>query len=293
MIHSDTSQKAAHAVAENEPSSGLKSQITRYRRAAGNRIRAWAQARIGPISHVATNEPVAALTFDDGPHPTFTPRLLQVLAKHGAHATFFMLGAMAQRHPEIVREAFQQGHAIANHTSDHPAVPLISRRERWNQIKTCSKALAPYEQKLFRPPYGLRDLGSCVDAATMGYSIIAWNAHAFDWLDHDAEWMADHLISAMQPGCIIALHDALYHVLDEKYADRTPTIDAVDLVLQRIGQKYRFVTVPELLRYGAAQRQGCSGKIDLEFLRSLKPNDGRVRDYGVANEFGNSSAASL
>jgi len=61
---------------------------------------------------------------------------------------------MARRHPEIVREAALQGHAIANHTTDHPSLPLVSQRERWRQIRSCSQALAPYEQKLFRPPYG-------------------------------------------------------------------------------------------------------------------------------------------
>ena len=278
MTNNDTSA-AAPGVGMGKSSVGLRARIKGYRNAVDGRIRAWTQARIGPISHVTTNEPVAALTFDDGPHPLFTPKLLQVLTKHGAHATFFMLGTMARRHPEIVREAALQGHAIANHTSDHPSLPLVSRRERWKQIKSCSQALAPYEQKLFRPPYGQRNLGACIDAAMLGYSTIAWNVHAFDWLDHDAEWMAGHLISHIQPGCIIALHDALYHVLDEKYADRIPTVRAVDLLLERMAQKYRFVTVPELLRHGTVQRQSCFGTADLKFLRNLKPNDGRVREY--------------
>jgi peptidoglycan-N-acetylglucosamine deacetylase len=252
---------------------GLRERIKGYRNVVDRRI--------GPISHVATDEPVIALTFDDGPHPLFTPKLLEILAKHGAHATFFMLGTMAQKRPEIVREAALQGHTIANHTTDHPSLPLISRRERWQQIKSCSKALAPYEQKFFRPPYGQRSIGACIDAAMLGYSTIAWNVHAFDWLDHEAEWMANHLVSLIQPGCIIALHDALYHVLDKQYADRTPTVRAVELLLERLAHKYRFVTVPELLRHGVAQRQSCFGKADLKFLRNLQPNDGKVREYSA------------
>src|SRR5579864_8414615 len=106
------------------------------RRVVRNRFRAWIDARIAPISHVATNERVVALTFDDGPHPTFTPQLLEVLAKRGARATFFMLGTMARRHPEIVREAAGRGHAIGNHTLSHPSLPLISQRERWEQIRS-------------------------------------------------------------------------------------------------------------------------------------------------------------
>ena len=278
MIKNDTSEAAAPAVRDRRSSAGITERI---RSAIKSRIGIWTQFHIGPISHVATKEPVAALTFDDGPHPEFTPRMLDVFAKHGAHGTFFMLGDMARRHPELVSEVALRGHAVANHTTDHPSLPLVSRWERWKQLKTCKRALAPYEQKLFRPPYGQRNLGACIDAAMLGYSTITWNVHAFDWLDHDAEWMANHLVSLVQPGCIIALHDALYHVLDEKYADRMPTIRAVDLLLERMGQQYRFVTVPELLRYGVAQRQTCFGSADLKFLRNLKPNDGKVRKYAA------------
>jgi peptidoglycan/xylan/chitin deacetylase (PgdA/CDA1 family) len=244
-------------------------------------LRAWTQSRIGPISHVSTEEPVVALTFDDGPQPDFTSRLLQVLAKHGAHATFFMLGTMARRHRDIVRMVAEQGHAIGNHTADHPSLPLVSRYERWRQIRSCSRALAPYEHKLFRPPYGQRDFGSCVDAALLGYSIIAWNAHAFDWLDHDAEWMVKHMISQIRPGSIITLHDALHNVIETRYADRSPTVRAVDLLLEQMGGKYQFVTVPELLRYGRAERQTCFGTVNRDFLEGLKPNDGPLYNYGA------------
>ncbi len=279
MIDSGTSPATARGSAKDKAPLGLRPRIAAYQERAGSRIHAWARARIGPISHVVTKDSVAALTFDDGPNPEFTPPLLQVLAKHGARATFFMLGTMARRHPDIVREAAQQGHAIGNHTWDHRSIPLISRAERWRQIRSCSRALAPHEQKLFRPPYGQRDLGSCVDAALWGYTIVAWNMHAFDWLDHDGEWMANHMISVIRPGSIIALHDALYHVMDEKYADRSPTVRAVDLLLERIGHQYQFVTVPELLRHGFAERQNCYGPLNRDALRVLKPNDGPVHVY--------------
>jgi len=249
------------------------------RRVARSRVRAWTDSRLGPISHVSTDEPLVALTFDDGPNPTFTPRLLDVLAEHQARATFFMLGTMAQRHPSLVRQVAEQGHAIGNHTFDHPSLPLVSRLERWRQLRSCSAALAPYEQKLFRPPFGQYDFGSCMDAATLGYSIIAWNAHAFDWLDHDADWMANHLISHIQAGSIIALHDALHNVIEERYADRSRTLRAVDILLEQTGRKYRFVTVPELLRRGRAKRWTCFGSIDRELAKNLKPNDGPVYPY--------------
>ena len=255
----------------------IKPRLAEY--VMGERIEAWTQEHIGPISQVDTKEPVVSLTFDDGPHPVFTPRLLEVLAKHDARATFFMLGDMARRYPDIVRAAAEQGHAIGNHTYDHVSVPLVSRKELKRQIKECSRTLAPSEQKLFRPPYGQRSIRSCIDAAALGYEIIAWNVHAFDWLDHDAEWMADHMESHVGPGSIVALHDALYHVMENAYADRMPTVEAVNLLLGRAKGKYRFVTVPELMRHGSVRRQSCAGRVDREFLKTLKPNDGPVHTY--------------
>src|SRR5206468_4992188 len=83
----------------------------------------------GAITHVATGEAIAALTFDDGPHPEFTPRLLDILDKHRARATFFMLGENARRHPDLVQRVAQVGHVIGNHSWDHSVFPSLTRRE--------------------------------------------------------------------------------------------------------------------------------------------------------------------
>jgi len=123
-----------------------------------------------------------------------------------------------------------------------------------------------------------------MDAAILGYSIIVWDAHAFDWLDHDADWMAKHMISHIHPGSIITLHDAVHNVIDERYADRSPTIRAVDLLLEEKGREYQFVTVPELLRRGRVNRQTCFGDVNKEFPRSLKPNDGPIYPYAPDGE---------
>ena len=127
---------------------------------------------VGTITRVSTSKPVAALTFDDGPDPVFTPRLLAVLHKHQAKATFFMVGKAAERHPDIVKEVAVAGHAIGNHSWDHPSFPLISRRERWAQVRACEKAIAPYGQRLFRPPYGDQNLLSRLEASWLGYQVI-------------------------------------------------------------------------------------------------------------------------
>lgn len=155
---------------------------------------------MGTITHVSTQDAVAALTFDDGPYSEFTPRLLNILERHQARATFFVVGEAAQRHPEIVWQVAQAGHVIGNHTWDHPSFPLISGRERRAQLRACEQAIAPYGQRIFRPPYGHQSVASRLDALWLGYQVVNWNLHAYDWLDHDADWMADRLVNQNQPG---------------------------------------------------------------------------------------------
>jgi peptidoglycan/xylan/chitin deacetylase (PgdA/CDA1 family) len=83
------------------------------------------------------------MTFDDGPDPEYTPRLLDILKKYQVHATFFiMVGEAAHNHPKLVRQVAQAGHAVGNHSWDHPSFPLISGRERRAQIRACAEAIA-------------------------------------------------------------------------------------------------------------------------------------------------------
>jgi peptidoglycan-N-acetylglucosamine deacetylase len=202
------------------------------------------------ITHVSTREPLVALTFDDGPHPLYTPRLLEVLRKHGAQASFFMLGQAAQQYPDIVRLVASEGHAIGNHSWDHPSFRRISGRERRAQIRACERAIAPYGARLFRPPYGQQGMWLWLDAAWLRYTVVAWNASANDWRAHDANWIAERLIDQLQPGCVINLHDNVVNAEQEGDADREPTVAAVSTLLERTGGVFRFVTVPELLKHG-------------------------------------------
>jgi peptidoglycan/xylan/chitin deacetylase (PgdA/CDA1 family) len=219
---------------------------------------------LGTITHFVVTEPLAGLTFDDGPHPDYTPRLLDLLRRHGAQATFFMVGESAARYPEIVRRVAEEGHAIGNHSWDHPAYPMLSRRERWTQILACEHALAPYGQKLLRPPRLEQDLASRVDALLLGYDVVAYNVHADDWWQPDAAAMAERIEKGLRPGCVVLLHDALFsgehdrfrpRVEHERLPDRGPMLDALARVLSHAGSRLRFVTIPQLLRRGRPQRQ--------------------------------------
>jgi peptidoglycan-N-acetylglucosamine deacetylase len=225
---------------------------------------------LGTITHVKTSEALLALTFDDGPDPVFTPQLLNILKKYNARATFFMVGENAERHPELVRRIAEEGHTIGNHSWDHPSFPLIRGRERRAQIRACQRAISPFGKRLFRPPYGNQNLMSRLDALTLGYKVITWNLIAVDWLDHTGDMMAKRIIEKIQNGSIILFHDSLYHMVEEQYADRGRTLDAVELLLTTLGGGFRFVSLSELLRHGSPRKTNWIQKPNIDFLNTLK-----------------------
>jgi peptidoglycan/xylan/chitin deacetylase (PgdA/CDA1 family) len=245
-------------------------------------IRRLRRRLLGTITSVATAEPVVALTFDDGPHPDTTPRLLDILEHHGARATFFMVGEAARRLPELVRRAAASGNALGLHSWDHPSFPLISGRERREQIRTCALALAPYASPIFRPPYGHQSLASRLDAGWLGYQVITWDVVAQDWEPHDADWFADRLSRQLRPGCIIACHDWLYHAIEPQNTDRRALLEAVDRLLDRWSGRYRFVTVPKLLQLGKPQRVYWARQGDIAWLNSLQGAFSAPRKYAPA-----------
>jgi peptidoglycan/xylan/chitin deacetylase (PgdA/CDA1 family) len=211
---------------------------------------------LGTITHVETTAPVAALTFDDGPDPDSTPALLDLLERHGAKATFFLLGRHAQRYPDLVSRMVWAGHAVANHTFDHPRLPSLPRRERLAQIRACETAIGPHASKLFRPPRGLQSAASRLDALSLGYRVVTWNVALWDWDQHTPEWFADRLASEVRPGSIVLMHDLLYEADDPDARDRGPVFAGLDMFLTRTGSRLSFVTVPDLLTRGKPHKAG-------------------------------------
>jgi len=220
------------------------------------------RAAMGTITHVETEEAVAALTFDDGPHPVYTPRLLDILARHRARATFFMIGENAARYPDLVRRVAAAGHAIGNHSWNHPRMPSLASAERRIQIRKCAHAIAPYGSRLFRPPRGLQTKASRLDTLWLRHRVITWSIQADDWMPHDAIWTADHLERHIKPGSIILLHDMLWDLSVKEAADRSAMLEGLDRFLDRMRGRYRFLTVPELLRTGRPARRNWYVKHD-------------------------------
>jgi peptidoglycan-N-acetylglucosamine deacetylase len=203
----------------------------------------------GPITHVATNLNLVALTFDDGPHPEYTLQLLEILRRYGAKATFFMVGEAAKHHPSVVRTVSEHGHAIGNHTLNHVALPDLSSKARQEQIRGCSEILGCHEAKLLRPPYGSENILSHLDARRLGYRVIKWNVAVADWEDRTAESLATRLLEQIKPGAIVVMHDNVYGKPDRR---REQTLEAVKTILGELSQTFCFCTVPELLRRGKA-----------------------------------------
>ena len=222
----------------------------------------------GTITSVATREPLVAITFDGGPDERWTPQVLDVLKEHGARATFFVIGKYVDRHPDLMRRIVAEGHALGNHSYDHPSYPRVSSAERVRDLRACATALAPYPQplRLFRPPYLDQCVASRLDSWRLGYAVVTCSRHANDWEDRPSEEMTDVLNATIEGGDIVMLHDA---VCDQRYRSRTAMIEALDAVLRTQQGRFRFVTIPELLAAGPPRRE----------MWIKKPNVRRLESY--------------
>jgi len=210
------------------------------------------QADLGPITEVATKEKLVALTYDDGPHPDFTPEILRTLDKYQVKATFFMIGERMEKYPEIVREAVAQGHAIGNHTYSHPHdLESLTSDQVIRELDDCEQVIermVGHRTHLFRPPRGLLNGTVLRIAKDERYQTILWTVCADH---HDAptpEAMAARVLKHAQPGAIILAHDGTF-------ASRINDVRATPLIIEELKQQgYRFVTVPELLKAGGKGR---------------------------------------
>jgi len=208
------------------------------------------------ITHVVTDEPVAALTFDDGPHPEYTSRLLDVLDRFHVRATFFMVGHAAQGQRELVARVAST-HLIGNHSWDHPIFPEVTGADRRQQLLACAEVLEPFGSPFFRPPYGREDKDSEADVRSLGYESIGWSVDAEDWMPRTPDWMADRLLRDIRPGSIVLLHDAIFRSRQPvPQYDRSATVEAVEMFLRSVAGRLQFVTVLELLKQGSPYRTG-------------------------------------
>jgi peptidoglycan/xylan/chitin deacetylase (PgdA/CDA1 family) len=190
-----------------------------------------------------------ALTFDDGPNPVWTPRLLEVLARHDVRATFFLLGTHAQADPELVRQVAAAGHLIGNHSWSHANLALSGRKRireelTWTRDRLEQMTGAPV--KYFRPPFGARRPAVLRLARELGMVPVLWNAMTSDWSEPSAERITERLTAKIDRlarrgrAANIVLHDGGH--LDWG-AYREPSLTAAGALAARYKPTHRFVTV--------------------------------------------------
>jgi peptidoglycan-N-acetylglucosamine deacetylase len=189
-----------------------------------------------------------ALTYDDGPSQAWTPRLLEVLARHDVRATFFMVGSNAARLPEVACAVAAAGHAIGNHTHTHPNLIFCSSVQIQAQLGECARVLTSVvgeHSRLFRPPFGGRRPDVLRTARAHGFIPVMWSVSAHDWNPGPAEEIERKVARQVHGGDVILLHDG-GHL--SPTADRSATVTATDrLIAKYKSEGYRFVTIPEMM----------------------------------------------
>ncbi len=192
-------------------------------------------------SSIHTDEPVIAMTFDDGPHPSNTPKLLDMLKERNIKATFFLVGERVRMYPQLVRRILAEGHEIGNHTYTH--VSLTNRTDDQIRVELQRSAdalreVAGYTTHLIRPPFGATS--KRVEQwifNEFGYSSILWSVDPQDWRRPGVSVVQSRLIKGAHRGAIMLAHDI-----------HSPTITAMPKVFDELlGKGYHFVTVSQLI----------------------------------------------
>jgi len=205
-----------------------------------------------------TNERVVALTYDDGPNPPYTSRILDVLEREHVHATFFLVGRAVQAYPAIVEREVRDGDAIGNHTWDHRHLIVMPRSQVRSSLQRTDAAIysaSGEHTNLMRPPFGARDWVVMQVARKMGYTVVMWSVPlARDWEYPPARVIAQRILSKVSDGSIIVLHDGNRgqicgrNAFSPHVCDRSSDIEATRLIVDDLrSHGFRFVTIPQLM----------------------------------------------
>jgi peptidoglycan/xylan/chitin deacetylase (PgdA/CDA1 family) len=187
-------------------------------------------------------QPCIALTFDDGPNAAITPQVLDILARHHARATFFVIGNHVPGNEALLRRMYAEGHEIGNHSWSHPDFTTLNPEQMQEQIAATQAAVigagvpAP---TLFRPPYG------AVNVVVQGrapMTIAMWNIDPEDWKVKDGKKITARVLGAAAPGRVVDMHDT-----------HQPTADSLDELLTSLQQQYQLVTFSELFNLAPGQ----------------------------------------
>lgn len=184
-----------------------------------------------------------ALTFDDGPHPRYTPEILKILDEYGIKATFFVVGQNVSYYPDLVKAEVDAGHEVGNHTFSHANLRKKRYEEVCGEINQTERLIyenTDFRSRLLRPPEGVYSQAVCDAAADFDYTIVLWSIDTKDWAHNPAKKIAEQILSDVRSGDIILFHDYI--------ARNSPTEEALRLIIPELLERgYKFVTVSELL----------------------------------------------
>lgn len=197
--------------------------------------------RPASYNSVKTSRPILALTFDDGPHPEFTPKLLDILRHEGVRATFYVIGRNVETYPEIARRIVAEGHEIANHSWSHPPLTSLGAARLHKEISSTSDVIQRVtgrRPRNMRPPYGaVNDRVRQAMFNEHGLDVIMWSVDPLDWRRPGAEVVRRRLVDGASPGGILLAHDI-----------HAGTIEAMPGTIRDLKAKgYGFATVSQLL----------------------------------------------
>lgn len=182
-----------------------------------------------------------ALTFDDGPHPAFTDRLLQVLKEERVAATFFIVGSQAQRYPVLLRSVVRQGHELANHTFHHPNLLTLAPEDVLRELGDTRRLIREFTNKdtlFFRPPGGRYDARTLDAAGREGYRMVLWTVFPRDHSRPSEQEIYDRVMASARDGGVVLLHSGV-----------EPTLAVLPRLIRDLRARgFHFLTVSEMLQ---------------------------------------------
>ena len=198
-------------------------------------------AAAGPATPTPTPLPTkyVVLTFDDGPDAEFTPKVLDILAKYDAKATFFEVGQNVRKHPELTKRVHQAGHSVQNHTWTHADLRHLGAAAFRQQIMSTDQAIQAQTGSTpgcLRPPYGGVSAAVRQQAKALGKDLVVWTVGSRDWTKPGAPAIVRHVLKNVQNGSVILMHDG--------GGNRTETVAALPAILKALkAQGYGFRTL--------------------------------------------------
>jgi peptidoglycan-N-acetylglucosamine deacetylase len=208
-----------------------------------NKTRVHAPVLGYPLFNGNTHLPEIALTFDDGPNPFYTSQVLAILQKYGIKATFFDVGYLVADYPKIVRQEYNEGNIVANHSWSHPVLTYLSAQAILSQLTSTTNAIQAaigVRPTFFRPPYGATNNTVLAQARYLGYTTVLWDGSAGDWKVPGVGVIISKLLSYARNGAILLLHDG--------GGNRAQTVAALPTIITTLENRgYKFVTIQQLV----------------------------------------------